>query len=189
VGTAIPQSNLHRHGHSDARMPLSPTFLVLCTAEESLPCLLVVDQLYTLAGQLTKSAAVCCQSKKTTPRVLRNLDHVFQDYGHFELAAAADSQPHMDGEMISQTGRGSKSIRDEQSWVYPQNLERDPAMVILGRNMMRIHWTWVTCGCDQFVQRNPVVIKPPSAKASWCCNHALSVSQNFGCCAVACDIL
>lgn len=36
--------------------------------------------------------------------VLRNLDHVFQDYGHFELAAAADSQPHMDGEMISQTG-------------------------------------------------------------------------------------
>eukprot|EP00435_Cladocopium_sp_Y103_P070926 s436_g36.t1 len=39
-----------------------------------------------------------------TPRVLRNLDNVFQDYGHFGLAAAADSQPHMDGEMISQTG-------------------------------------------------------------------------------------
>lgn len=34
--------------------------------------------------------------------MLDNLDHVFQDYGHF--AAAADSQPHMDGEMISQTG-------------------------------------------------------------------------------------
>ena len=30
------------------------------------------------------------------------MDHVFDDYGHF--AAAADSQPHMDGEMISQTG-------------------------------------------------------------------------------------
>ncbi|CAK9061396.1 UDP-glucuronate:xylan alpha-glucuronosyltransferase 2 (UDP-GlcA:xylan glucuronyltransferase 2) (Glycogenin-like protein 2) (Plant glycogenin-like starch initiation protein 3) (Protein GLUCURONIC ACID SUBSTITUTION OF XYLAN 2) (AtGUX2) [Durusdinium trenchii] len=36
--------------------------------------------------------------------VLRNLDSVFEEYGHYGLAAAADSQPHMDGEMISQTG-------------------------------------------------------------------------------------
>eukprot|EP00438_Fugacium_kawagutii_P000013 Skav224857 [mRNA] locus=scaffold322:144875:150466:+ [translate_table: standard] len=36
--------------------------------------------------------------------VLENLDHVFETYGHCEFAAAADSQPHMDGEMISQTG-------------------------------------------------------------------------------------
>ncbi|CAJ1344842.1 unnamed protein product [Effrenium voratum] len=36
--------------------------------------------------------------------VLRNLDTVFQEYGDCEFAAAPDSQPHMDGEMISQTG-------------------------------------------------------------------------------------
>lgn len=36
--------------------------------------------------------------------VLRNLDNVFQDYRDCEFAAAVDSQPHMDGEMISQTG-------------------------------------------------------------------------------------
>ena len=39
-----------------------------------------------------------------SPRVLRNLDNVFQDYRDCEFAAAVDSQPHMDGEMISQTG-------------------------------------------------------------------------------------
>ena len=41
---------------------------------------------------------------ESPPRVLRNLDNVFQDYRDCEFAAAVDSQPHMDGEMISQTG-------------------------------------------------------------------------------------
>lgn len=36
--------------------------------------------------------------------VLRNLDHVFDSYGTAAFSAAVDSQPHMDGEMISQTG-------------------------------------------------------------------------------------